>query len=84
MKQRIATGGVIAALAIVGIAVRFVSATPAREPQAPDPVIASFERALSHEPGPVAPIRRESIEHDELYEALNRVHITGETDDEKD
>lgn len=61
-------------LAIVGVAVQLAPATPAQEPQASDPVITSFERVLSHEPGPPAPVRGESIEHDELYEVLNRVH----------
>ena len=41
-----------------------------------DPIAATFERELNHEPGPATRIRRESVERDELYEALNQVHWT--------
>ena len=99
-KRRISAGAALAALAIVGTAAYFAAATPTQEPQESDPVTASFDRALSHEPGAAAPVRRESIDHDELYEALNSAHWsyddtvtgtdakptnkTGGTDDEKD
>ena len=40
----------------------------------PDPVLASFERAFDHEPGPAQPARGESIDADELYRTVNSIH----------
>ena len=39
-----------------------------------DPVFQSFERELNHEPAPTAPARREAIDGDALYQAINRIH----------
>ena len=43
-----------------------------------DPVAMSFERDMSREPGPTAPVRRDSIDHDELYETINTIRWTTE------
>ena len=53
-----------------------VSATP--PPEIADSVVQSFARELQHTPGPIAEIRRESIDDDELYQALNTIHWTPE------
>ena len=39
-----------------------------------DPIAQSFERELNREPGPQAPVRRDSIDDDVLYQALNKMH----------
>jgi hypothetical protein len=54
---------------------------PTRVPVTPPPVSAdavvqSFERELKHTPGPTAGIRRESIDDDQLYRAINTIHWT--------
>ena len=42
----------------------------------PDPVVQSFERELNHESAPAAPVRRDSVDEDQLYQAINPVHWT--------
>jgi len=44
----------------------------------PDPVVQSFERELNREPAPAAPVRRDSIDEDQLYQAVNSVHWTAD------
>ncbi|MDH5619892.1 MAG: hypothetical protein OEZ11_14850 [Gammaproteobacteria bacterium] len=78
MTQRITMLAPAGIFAIAGLAA--CAALVTTEPVAQDTsqVVAAFERELNHAPGPAARIRRESVEHDELYEALNRVHWTSE------
>ena len=62
--------------------------TSRQEPAAPgfdwqstaetDPIAMSFERDMNHEPVPTAPVRRESIDHDELHEMINTIRWTAE------
>jgi len=37
-----------------------------------DPIVASFEREFRHQPAPARPASREAIDHDVLYELVNR------------
>jgi len=46
-----------------------------------DPVAMSFVRDLNREPVPSAPVQREAIEHDELYEMINTIRWTAEEQD---
>ena len=73
----------LAAIAVLGIAA--VSSVhdgePTPKPATPlpetaDAVVQSFERELKHTPGPTTGIRRESINDDELYRAINTIHWT--------
>ena len=43
---------------------------------AADSIIQSFERELNHEPAPPAPARRESVDEDVLYKAINPLSWT--------
>ena len=76
MTQSISMRAAAIIFTIAGGAAYLAPLTTEQVPQNPDPVTASFERDLNHESGPATRIRRESVEHDELYEALNRVHWT--------
>ena len=53
---------------VVAISVAAVN-SPAGEPD--DPVAASFERELNHEPAPRKETKREDIDSDELYKRVN-------------
>jgi len=44
----------------------------------PDPVVQSFARELNREPAPAAPVRRDSVDEDRLYQAINPVHWTAD------
>jgi len=76
MAQRSSIRVAISIFTIAGAAAFLAAVTTEQVPQDTDQVAASFERELNREPGPAMPIHRESIERDELYEALNRVHWT--------
>ncbi len=39
-----------------------------------DQIVASFERALNHEPTPASVVTRSAIEGDMLYETINTIH----------
>jgi hypothetical protein len=67
------TLALLAAVGVLGIA-----AYPETDKQTvePDPVLESFERDMNREPTPTAPIRRDDIERDRLYEMINSVHWT--------
>lgn len=60
------------------------------EPSGADQVVASFERELNRQPSPAGRPRREAVEDDVLYRAVNEIHWTeadakrDETDDETD
>ena len=56
----------LAFLAVTGITV-----AAQIESAEPDPVAASFDRAFDHEPAPAAPVTRESIDDDALYDLVN-------------
>jgi hypothetical protein len=41
-----------------------------------DPILESFERDMTREPTPAAPVSRDSIDEDELYETINTIQWT--------
>ena len=47
-----------------------------RSPVNADPVVASFERELTHQPARTAPVRRDAIDNDVLYRTMNEIHWT--------
>jgi hypothetical protein len=66
-SQQVVTGLTIAIVLVAAIA------SQARQTQvAVDPVLASFDRALSHEAVPAAPAARADIDSDVLYELVNQ------------
>jgi len=76
MAQRLSIPAAVSIFTIAGVAAYLSPVTTEQVPQDTDQVASSFERELNHEPGPATRVRRESVERDELYEALNRVHWT--------
>ena len=65
--QRVTISLTIAAICVAAIA------TQARQTQViSDPVVASFDRALSHEAGPSVPAVRTDIDNDVLYALVNQ------------
>lgn len=73
MKWFIPLGAGVVILTTALIAHTF-SGAASREPAKQDPVLAGFERNLNYEPTQPSRVLRSSIEQDELYEMLNRVH----------
>lgn len=46
--------------------------------------MASFEREFDRQPGPAAPVTRQAREEDALYQTVNEVHWTRESEDDPD
>jgi len=69
----------IATVVLIGLVGAGLSVSDLQTREGTDPVIQSFERDFNREPVPTAPIRRESINSDELYRMVNSVHWTAET-----
>ena len=69
----------------LGSPLRHPTVTPAMDLEVvaeTDPVALSFVRDMNREPTPAAPIQRESIADDELYEMINTIRWT--TEEQKD
>lgn len=49
-----------------------------------DPVVASFERELNHEPAPRKAVERDDIDDDELYARINKPLQTPEGGEDVD
>ena len=71
--RRVTTLILLTAVAVLGIAVHPLTG---KTTSVPDPILQSFEREMNRVPTPTAPVRRDDIERDRLYEMINAARWT--------
>jgi hypothetical protein len=67
MKQQQITSGLLIIMAVAAVSGAHYQPSPTVE----DPILASFERELSHEPGQAAPTTGSGIDDDVLYDLIS-------------